>query len=659
MAAEMICSAVVGETLNRVVSRRIASGSSSSSHGEEDGTQERLEMARGRMEAVLELSTRWPVTDVSLLRWRRRLKRAAEDCDGALLLLRRRKHRAVEADEAASRFPRRVARATRSLVSALVGGRGSESKDDSSPTSAAVVRRFERLADGASEFLKLVELGGARGPRQHAFADPLVGRLLAGETLDYVAARGKGRMCRLTVRPMSFEERGVEAFVGFTVQDFMAPARSFSVGFVMRLSESTDVLGIMIDCVRSSTSQFRVAGEEITRELAQLPTKDLTWIAHTPYGLKKYWEDVHDNITRLSRPNPLCCTDHHHHHRSRNDGTAAAPSPPPPATTPLSTTYPEHVICMYLQFYIVPAQPQPQPQPALKMVVLYLPHDTPDEEDGVHNVNFPAASQSYALEVIDDEAVAVARHAAACQLQDVDERLLPEAMDRLRRSAAGSGTTHQVYVRSSHGTAHILLEKTRRTRGGRGRRRASTSGSAAGAAARAMRVADVQDEIEMAAKRLRRDGVERWRELARELLKLRRRRRQWHGGDMVAAGGPGALLGKDGQQQGTERWCPLASWGDGLRRRPRWIETATRSIQLRVDTHILNLEMHSLARQLILRYRCLLLDSHGRRTTMSNCREVRKWSTFNFNTCYTLLPNLKRTESLNTVELKVLHFDGK
>ena len=42
---------------------------------------ERLEMAHIRLEAALETSERWQITDASLLRWRRKLKRAAQECD--------------------------------------------------------------------------------------------------------------------------------------------------------------------------------------------------------------------------------------------------------------------------------------------------------------------------------------------------------------------------------------------------------------------------------------------------------------------------------------------------------------------------------------------------------------------------------------------------
>ncbi|KAF0931895.1 hypothetical protein E2562_007087 [Oryza meyeriana var. granulata] len=436
MAAEMISSAVVGETLNRVVSRILTTGS----HGEDDrrdgirGSVERLEMAHGRMEAVLELSTRWPITDVSLLRWRLRLKRAAEECDSAL---RRKKQLAVEDDEAASRssFPRRVAHATRSLVSALIGGRDGDSDKSSSSSSApaANVRRFERLADGASEFLKLVELGGTR-PRQHAFFDPLIGRLLAGETLNYRSVRGR-KFCYLGVRPVSFEERGVEAMVGFVVQDFMAPARSFRLGIMVRLSERTDVLGTMIECLQSATptSHFRVVAEDVRRELAQLPTQDFTWVARSPYGHNKYWVDVHNTLTRWYRPNPLCCTDHHPY-RSRIPSSGASP---------LCSTYPEQIINVHLQCNI-PAPPsdnlveEDEQPPPLNLTVLFIPHDhgTPEEEeDGVkQHLSSSYGSQSYAL----------------------------EAVDHLRRHAASR--TYQVSLRSGHGTAHIYVEKTGRKR---------------------------------------------------------------------------------------------------------------------------------------------------------------------------------------------------
>lgn len=45
---------------------------------------ERLEMARIRLEAALDISCKWQTTDASLLRWRRKLKRVSRECDDAL-----------------------------------------------------------------------------------------------------------------------------------------------------------------------------------------------------------------------------------------------------------------------------------------------------------------------------------------------------------------------------------------------------------------------------------------------------------------------------------------------------------------------------------------------------------------------------------------------
>nr|CAB3451796.1 unnamed protein product [Digitaria exilis] len=41
-------------------------------------------MAQIRLEAALETSEKWQITDASLLRWRRKLKRAAQECDETL-----------------------------------------------------------------------------------------------------------------------------------------------------------------------------------------------------------------------------------------------------------------------------------------------------------------------------------------------------------------------------------------------------------------------------------------------------------------------------------------------------------------------------------------------------------------------------------------------
>jgi len=141
--AEMVGSAVAEETLKQVVSVLIGKQRQEEETAGESETEqnlERLEMAQIKLEAALEASRGWHIRDASLLRWRRKLKRAAQECDNTLRLC---KQRAVE-DEAREQevrgasFPRSLAHATKSLFR----------RDGSLASSAAAVRRFEWFAGG-------------------------------------------------------------------------------------------------------------------------------------------------------------------------------------------------------------------------------------------------------------------------------------------------------------------------------------------------------------------------------------------------------------------------------------------------------------------------------------------------------------------------------
>ncbi|VAH71927.1 unnamed protein product [Triticum turgidum subsp. durum] len=298
--AEIVASAVVGETLTRIFSFIIDKPGKRPCQRDET---ERLELAHIKMEAPLQLSDRWQITAVPVLRWRSKLKRAAQECGDTLRHCRQRQ-RALEDEEVrlrqASSLPTRISHAAKKLVSSLV----SLGKDVVEPIP---VRRFERFAEGAGEFVGFVELGAT--PRQHLFFDPLIGHLLAGETARYQALQG-GRFYYLGIRPTSFAERGVEAMAGFVLQDFRAPAKSFSSRFMLRLSESSDVLGIIARCIQAMTPHLKVAAEGLMRELVQLPTQDFSWVDTSPFRETEYWVDIHRTLTQCLRPDPLCCSGH-------------------------------------------------------------------------------------------------------------------------------------------------------------------------------------------------------------------------------------------------------------------------------------------------------------------------------------------------------------
>ena len=97
---------------------------------------------------------------------------------------------------------------------------------------------------------------------------------------------------------MSSPDRGVEAMVGFVCHDFRELTKGFNLGFMLRLSESTDVFGVRIKCMQSVAPHFKFAAEGIKRELIQLPTQDFSWVTQSPDGESAYWFSVHNFLTQ-------------------------------------------------------------------------------------------------------------------------------------------------------------------------------------------------------------------------------------------------------------------------------------------------------------------------------------------------------------------------
>jgi len=199
-------------------------------------------------------------------------------------------------------FPRRLAHAAKSLFR----------RDGSlAASSAAAVRRFEWLAGGAGEFLRFVELGGT--PRRYAFVDPLIGHLLAGQELRYMIVR-RSQYHFFCVRPIRLEDddRGVEASLLFVYEDDEAPEKNLCLGSVLRLSESTDLVGTIVKCLEllMVTPHFKPTAESASKELAQLPTQDFSWVPYVESSHKDHWNSMHSSLAQWFRPDPLCCRQH-------------------------------------------------------------------------------------------------------------------------------------------------------------------------------------------------------------------------------------------------------------------------------------------------------------------------------------------------------------
>ncbi|CAL5034550.1 unnamed protein product [Urochloa decumbens] len=488
--AEMVASAVAGEAVNRIISSLIGREDDKSAEN-----MERLEMAHIKMESVLHVTDKWKITDVPLLRWRSKLKRAAEECGDTL---QRCKQRAIEEQEirqqvSQSSFPKRIAYATKSFVSSITGS----SNDESRNSSIEVVQRFERFADGANEFLKFVEFSGT--PLQYMSFNHLIGNLLEGKILRYQAFQGS-RFCYLRIRPMSSPERGVEAMIGFVCQDFKEPTKGFSLGSMLRLSESTDVFGVIIKCMQSVVPHFKFAAECVKRELIQLPTQDFSWATQSPYGETAYWVNVHNTFTKWFRPNPLCC----HQHEQNLSFSPRIKNTIASSSRLFSTTFPEEVILLFLQCHIslcndhkyIPnfdsehegsSSVMNSDMHPLKPGVLFLPHDSSEDIE--------TESESYALEVIDEDVQEMV-HRNAC-LQDIDENLLPKAIDYLYQNK--ESRMYQMCLKSRHGTANLCVDKTSAPRNKASRSRIWDK-----------RVVQQRDNY----------SIEGWKEASKDLLKL-------------------------------------------------------------------------------------------------------------------------------------------
>ncbi|TKW02174.1 hypothetical protein SEVIR_8G228500v4 [Setaria viridis] len=326
--AGMVGSAVVQETVSRITSYLF----SKCDHDERTASTghhiERLEMAHTELELALERSARMPITDVSLLRRRKLLERAFKDC-GDLLhrCIKQQTMDAIELEQPVRHsFSKWIAHVTQSSVSSYFTG---FCKDN---ISCSDVRRNEWFAECANRFLRDVESGCS--PLRCVFSNPLVRQLLEGKTLEYKMVQGSILRC-LHIQSMCVEGRGVEATLEFRYEDRKTPMRSFSLKLMLRLSESTDIVGTAIRSLQSFMSSMKDVTEAAVRELTQLPLQD---ISHSHAASCFTIKDLCSYDTHLWRPDPLCC---------KPDGCPTSYIP-----SELSCKFPEQIILIHVVCYV-------------------------------------------------------------------------------------------------------------------------------------------------------------------------------------------------------------------------------------------------------------------------------------------------------------------
>ncbi|KAG2639659.1 hypothetical protein PVAP13_2KG024332 [Panicum virgatum] len=251
---EMVASALAQEGVSRLSSYISTKLDDRASRAH---TVARLEMALSRLEFVLEWSRKQPITYVSLIRRWNKFRCAYHE---GVYLLNKHKLPALEGHEE---------------------------------------------TDSVGEFVADVE-SACPLRRDTFFPYPFVRQLLQGKYLSYNKVKGRQKH-HFIVSPVILEGRGVEALLWYEYFDPERLDKSLCLGLVLRLSESTDIVGAAIDCLRSSASLLNLPAQDaVMGELTQVPNlQDITDSYASPWVFD--FEDCYPCFSKCSRPDPLCC----------------------------------------------------------------------------------------------------------------------------------------------------------------------------------------------------------------------------------------------------------------------------------------------------------------------------------------------------------------
>ncbi|KAF8731329.1 hypothetical protein HU200_016384 [Digitaria exilis] len=440
----MVSSMVVQETVSQILSGLIHNYEEKEKSNANEN-MERLDMAYFRLKAALEISNKWLITDASLLRWHNKLKFIAQECDDTLHKCKHRRileEEQMEQEVRNSSFSRWMAQTTKSLVFSAFSS-------NKNGLSRSIVQRFEWFAESASEFLRFVELGGT--PHCQMPINSMIKHLFAGNELHHKISGGnKYPLVLLSIVPFSTTEHGIEASLVFIQKDNNAPENDFFLSVMLQISESTDIIGIVLKCLQLYTLDFKSTVEIIKKKLTQLPTQDFSWVPYVDSCQKEHWDNLHRFSTQWFRPNPLCCKQHDQHQVSHSSKQVDRSG--------LQDVSLESVIEVNLQCQVSLSEYHKQTastcggkcslpgSPHLKVGLLFTPHGS---SEVLHNRS--------------SEVVMINSEKQHCLHTDItleqveEEIMLPKAIDHFSQNA--EATAYQMLWKSKWGTAYIQVEK--------------------------------------------------------------------------------------------------------------------------------------------------------------------------------------------------------
>ncbi|XP_066351152.1 uncharacterized protein [Miscanthus floridulus] len=386
--AEMVCSALVQETVSRGVSFALGRREEKASQGH---LTERLEMEVSELEFALERAMELPIRHLSLLQRRKNIKRAYVE---AMELLDKHKQQAMPPSQ--EELPQVVNKRKRWFNCAGL--------------STVDVGRFEWYADCAGRFVRHLESGCSL--HHYTFCNPIVRHLLEGKTLTYYSEQGN-LLRHLYIKPTYSDERGVEALLAYRYEDSTVAEKCFCLGLILRLTESTDLVEIAIKGLQLLASQFKLAVEYAMGELTLL--SNLQDIAHLHGPLCEGIQEWHIKHTQISRPDPACCKGSRHGLCANNN-----------VSSELADIFPEQIIDLGFQCYISAPQSKTRSsfhesgksknrgwKPPVVLTAAFTPHAVTGTQD------------SYALEIIGD----ATEYRNASSIQQVAETIQSGAVN--------------------------------------------------------------------------------------------------------------------------------------------------------------------------------------------------------------------------------------
>ncbi|CAD6341732.1 unnamed protein product [Miscanthus lutarioriparius] len=315
-----------------------------------------------------------------------------------------------------SSFPRRIAHATKSFIFSSFGRNNYES-------SRSIVRRFEWFADSASEFLRFIELGGT--PSHQMSFNSFVKHLFAGRELQHKIVRGNEYpLFLLWLVPFATKEHGIKVCLVFIKKDRNTLEDNFFLGAMLQISESTDIVGTVVNCLQLFPPCFQPTVETIKKELTQLPTLDFSWVPYVDLWHRKHWDNLHSFSTQWFRPDPLCCKQHDQHK----------------CQISLSEYNKQRTSLSEYKYSLRDYQ-------KLKAGLLFTPHGSSE--------NMLPADRSSTMALI-------FRRGQHCEhtditLEQLKEIMLPNAIDYFQQNT--EATVYQILWKAIHGTAYVHFGK--------------------------------------------------------------------------------------------------------------------------------------------------------------------------------------------------------